>query len=163
MGYDNALGNIWSRLTREEPCKTNTGKEGMMTSIDNCDSAKESIKNGETNPRLCDYKFCDTNVCCPIPNNGIIYRRSLIDFSYNYASINAGSCTDEITGEDGICTLPSRCELSFDRNFTVCGNDQCNLYICCPFRKFNSKSLQGKRKCYKVCNNILNIPINFSV
>lgn len=118
------------------------GKEGIITYTSDCDSALEIIKSGKKNPRVCDYKICKDFVCCPIENPSIRIKANE-HYEFFYTKFEAGSCTDKITGEEGICKTKKLCEKETTRNYTVCGFDNCNEFICCPINRFTSKSLQG--------------------
>lgn len=140
--YDDISYNLYKRISFQPQCLIN-GKQGIVTFTFDCDSANELIKSGKKNPRICDYKVCESFVCCPIENMSI--RIKAVDHSeFTYSKIEAGSCIDEITGEDGICKTSKFCDVSKSRNYTVCGYDSCNEFICCPIKRFTSKSLQGK-------------------
>lgn len=115
------------------------GKEGIITYNSDCDSAL-----GKKNPRVCDYKLCEDFVCCPIDNPSIRIKANEHS-EFFYTKFEAGSCTDKITGEDGICKTKQQCETSTTKNYTSCGFDNCNEFICCPIKRFTSKSLQGKK------------------
>lgn len=133
---------MYNRISVQPKCLIN-GKDGIVTYTSDCDSALENIKNGKTNPRICDYKVCEDFVCCPIENQSI--RIKAVEHSeFFYTKFEAGSCIDKVTGEDGICKTRNQCETSTSKNYTTCGYDSCNEFICCPIKRFTSKSLQGK-------------------
>lgn len=144
--YDNANYKLINRLVQQNQCRLN-GEKGIYTDLDDCDSAKEMIKNGKNITNVCEYSFCEDTVCCPIPKKTPIRRRAFVDSNFYFTKIVAGSCVDEITGEKGTCMPIGRCNPKYyienTRNYTTCGHDYCNKFICCPTPNSKKKSLQG--------------------
>lgn len=74
---------------------------------------------------------------------GLVHRRSYDDPLFTYTKFVAGDCTDKETGLSGICTLLRNCDFANSHNYTVCGFESCNKFVCCPYRKHDAKSLQA--------------------
>lgn len=127
-------------IIKSECIVETTGEIGAHKLLEHCPTIQRDIKKGYKAPVICDEKFCEDLVCCPINNNTNRLKNICKNYDEPFQVITTRlehfnfSCAIKNSNKKGFITKKEYCKSSSDQK--ICKYDFCEGWTCCASENF---------------------------